>query len=81
MILYEQGKLLLDEPVADFIPEFKNPTVIDKYDAEDTTYTPFRQIVILLFRTCLRTVQGLTMQGWYRHRKRDLCQRRAFLQG
>jgi CubicO group peptidase (beta-lactamase class C family) len=26
MILYEQGKLLLDEPISDFIPEFKNPS-------------------------------------------------------
>jgi CubicO group peptidase (beta-lactamase class C family) len=39
MILYEQGKLLLDEPVADFIPEFRNQTVLDKFNAADTTYT------------------------------------------
>lgn len=39
MILYEQGKLQLDEPVADFIPEFKNVAVLDKFNAEDTTYT------------------------------------------
>lgn len=39
MILYEQGKLRLDEPIADFIPEFKNQTVLDKYNAADTTYT------------------------------------------
>lgn len=39
MILYEQGKLLLDEPVGDFIPEFKNQVVLDKFNAADTTYT------------------------------------------
>ena len=39
MILYEQGKLMLDEPVGNFIPEFKNQSVIDKYNATDTTYT------------------------------------------
>lgn len=39
MILYEQGRLLLDQPVADFIPEFKNPVVLDTYNATDTTYT------------------------------------------
>jgi len=39
LMLYEQGKLLLDESIADFIPEFKSPVVIDKYNAEDTTYT------------------------------------------
>lgn len=39
MILYEQGKLLLDEPIANYIPEFKNPTVIDKFNEADTTFT------------------------------------------
>lgn len=39
MVLYEQGKLLLDEPVGDFIPEFKNQVVLDKFNAGDTTYT------------------------------------------
>ena len=39
MILYEQGLLLLDQEVGDFIPEFKNQVVIDKFNAADTTYT------------------------------------------
>jgi len=39
MILYEQGKLLLDQPVGDFIPEFKNQLVLEKFNAADTTYT------------------------------------------
>ena len=39
MMLYEQGKLLLDQPVGDFIPEFKNQVVLDKFNAADTTYT------------------------------------------
>ena len=39
MILYEQGKLLLDQAVGDFIPEFKNQVAIDKFNAADTTYT------------------------------------------
>ncbi len=39
MILYEQGKLLLDEPVSNYIPEFKNQTVIDKFNEADTTFT------------------------------------------
>jgi CubicO group peptidase (beta-lactamase class C family) len=39
MILYEQGKLLLDQPVGDFITEFRNQVVIDKFNAADTTYT------------------------------------------
>jgi CubicO group peptidase (beta-lactamase class C family) len=39
MILYERGKLLLDEPVADFIPEFKNPVVLDTFNPKDSSYT------------------------------------------
>lgn len=39
MILFEQGKLLLDEPVSDFIPEFKNPVVLDKFNDADSSYT------------------------------------------
>lgn len=39
MILFEEGKLRLDDPVSKFISEFKSPTVLDKYNAADTTYT------------------------------------------
>ena len=39
MMLYEDGKFLLTDPIAKFIPEFKNPVVVDKYNASDTTYT------------------------------------------
>lgn len=39
MMLYEQGKLLLDDPVSKYIPEFKNQQVLDKFNPADTTYT------------------------------------------
>lgn len=39
MMLFEEGKLLLDDPVSKYIPEFKNPVVIESYNAADTTYT------------------------------------------
>ena len=39
MMLYEEGKFLLTDPLSKYIPEFKNPVVIDKYNAADTTYT------------------------------------------
>jgi CubicO group peptidase (beta-lactamase class C family) len=39
MMLYEEGKFLLDDPVSKFIPEFKNPQVLDTYNEKDTTYT------------------------------------------
>ena len=39
MMLYEEGKFLLTDPISKFIPEFKNPVVLHKYNAADTTYT------------------------------------------
>jgi CubicO group peptidase (beta-lactamase class C family) len=39
MMLYEEGKLLLSDPVSKYIPEFKNPKVLDKFNSADTTYT------------------------------------------
>ncbi|HEX6182107.1 MAG TPA: serine hydrolase domain-containing protein [Chitinophagaceae bacterium] len=39
MMLYEEGKFLLDDPISNYIPEFKKPGVVDKYNAADTTYT------------------------------------------
>ncbi|MCA6074062.1 serine hydrolase domain-containing protein [Fulvivirga sedimenti] len=39
MILYEEGLFSLDDPVSKFIPEFTNPTVVDTYNENDTTYT------------------------------------------
>lgn len=39
MMLYEEGKFLLEEPVSKYIHSFKNPQVLVKYNAADTTYT------------------------------------------
>lgn len=39
MMLYEEGKFLLDDPVSKYIPEFRNPQVLDTFNAEDTSYT------------------------------------------
>ena len=39
MMLYEEGKILLDDPLSKYIPEYKNPKVLDTYNEKDTTYT------------------------------------------
>lgn len=38
MQLSEQGKLNLDDPVSKFIPEFKSPRVMTKFNETDTTW-------------------------------------------
>ena len=59
MILYEQGKLLLDQPVSEFIPEFKNPIVLDKFNDADSTYTTVAAKREITFRDLLTHTSGL----------------------
>jgi CubicO group peptidase (beta-lactamase class C family) len=39
MMLWEEGKFQLDDPISKYIPEFKNPQVLKSFSAADTTYT------------------------------------------
>jgi CubicO group peptidase (beta-lactamase class C family) len=39
MLLFEEGKFLLDDPVSKYIPAFKNSKVLDKFNQNDTTFT------------------------------------------
>jgi CubicO group peptidase (beta-lactamase class C family) len=39
MMLFEEGKFLLDDPISKYITEFRNPQVLDKFNEKDTTYT------------------------------------------
>ncbi|HEY9047023.1 MAG TPA: serine hydrolase domain-containing protein [Ohtaekwangia sp.] len=39
MILWEEGKFLLDDPISKYIPEFKNPTVLKTFNPKDSSYT------------------------------------------
>ena len=63
MILYEQGKLLLDEPVSDFIPEYKNQVVLDKFNAADSSYTTVPAKREITFRDLLTHTSGLDYPG------------------
>jgi CubicO group peptidase (beta-lactamase class C family) len=49
LMLWEEGKFGLDDPISMYIPTFANQAVLDKYNAKDTTYTTVpakRQITI-----------------------------------
>ncbi len=39
MMLWEEGKFQLDDPVSKYIPVFKNPQVLKSFKYADTTYT------------------------------------------
>ncbi len=58
MILYEEGKFLLDDPVSKYLPEFKNPKVLVKpASGEPYSIPATREITI---RDLLRHTSGLT---------------------
>ena len=59
MILYEQGKLLLDEPISHFIPEFKNQTVLTSFNEADSSYTTVPAKGEITFRHLLTHTSGL----------------------
>ncbi|KAA5545029.1 serine hydrolase domain-containing protein [Adhaeribacter rhizoryzae] len=49
MMLYEEGKFLLDEPISKYIPAFRNPKVLAKFNPQDSSFTtvPARQEVTI----------------------------------
>ena len=58
MMLYEEGKFLLDDPVSKYLPEFKNPKVLMKPPkGEPYTIPASKEITI---RDLLRHTSGLT---------------------
>jgi CubicO group peptidase (beta-lactamase class C family) len=59
MMLYEEGKILLSDPVSKYIPEFKNPKVLDKFNAADTTYTTVPAKRELTIRDLLTHTSGI----------------------
>ncbi len=59
MMLYEEGKFLLDEPVSKYLPAFANQTVIDKFNAADTTYTTVPAKRAITIRDLLTHTSGL----------------------
>lgn len=73
MQLFEQGKLNLDQQIADFIPEFRNPTVIKSYNRSDSSFTTAPAKREITFRDLLTHTSGIdypaigndTMQAVY----------------
>lgn len=73
MQLFEQGKLGLDQNIADFIPEFKNPKLIKNFKSADSSYTTVPATREITFRDLLTHTSGIdypaigndTMQAVY----------------
>ena len=58
MILYEEGKIRLDDPVHEYIPQFKGLKVVADPDAEEVTTVPGERGMTV--RDLMRHTSGLT---------------------
>ncbi len=59
MQLYEQGKLDLNDKLSKFFPSFKNPKVINEYNAKDTSYTTINAKREITIRDLLTHSSGI----------------------
>lgn len=59
MMLWEEGKFGLDDPVAKFIPSFANQQVLTTFNAKDTTYTGVPAKRPITIRDLLTHTSGL----------------------
>ena len=59
MMLFEEGKFLLDDPVSKYIPEFAHQQVLDKYSEKDTTYTAIPALREITIRDLLTHTSGI----------------------
>ncbi|MBA4854030.1 serine hydrolase [Emticicia sp. BO119] len=63
MMLYEEGKFLLDDPISKYIPSFKNPTVLDKFNPKDSSYTTIPAKREITIRDLLTHTSGISYAG------------------
>ncbi len=63
MMLFEEGKLLLDDRVSKYIPEFANPKVLDKFNEKDTTFTTIPAKREITIRDLLTHTSGIDYAG------------------
>lgn len=59
MMLFEEGKFLLDDPLSRYIPEFKNPKVLNNLNWADTTYSTVPAKSEITIRQLLTHTSGI----------------------
>jgi CubicO group peptidase (beta-lactamase class C family) len=63
MMLFEEGKFLLDDPVSKYIPEFAHPKVLDQFNEKDTTYTTVPALREITVRDLFTHTSGIDYAG------------------
>lgn len=59
MMLWEEGLFRLDDPISKYIPEFKNPGVLNSFQFSDTSYTTIPAKSEITIRQLLIHTSGL----------------------
>ena len=59
MMLWEEGRFLLDDPISKYIPAFKSPKVLDQFNAADSSYTTVPAKKEITIRDLLRHTSGI----------------------
>lgn len=63
MMLFEEGKLLLDDPVSRYIPSFAKPQVLDQFNEKDSSYTTMPAKREVTIRDLLTHTSGIGYAG------------------
>ena len=63
MMLFEEGKFLLDDPISKYIPEFAHPRVIDQFNKNDSSYTTIPANREVTIRDLLTHTSGIDYAG------------------
>ncbi|MFT6868261.1 MAG: CubicO group peptidase (beta-lactamase class C family) [Cyclobacteriaceae bacterium] len=64
MMLYEEGKFLLDEKIEDYLPEFKEMNLLETFDSKDSSYTSRKLLEPIRIRHLLNHTSGLDYFGF-----------------
>jgi CubicO group peptidase (beta-lactamase class C family) len=59
MMLFEEGKILLDDRISKYIPEYAHPAVLDKFNEKDSTYTTIPANREITIRDLLTHTSGI----------------------
>ncbi len=59
MMLFEEGRFLLDDPISKYIPAFAKPVVLDKFNATDSSYTTLPAKREITIRDLLTHTSGI----------------------
>jgi CubicO group peptidase (beta-lactamase class C family) len=59
MILWEEGRFRLDDPISKYIPEFEDPQVLKTFDYKDTSYTTVPAASEITIRQLLTHTSGI----------------------